>query len=185
MLALPDRALVRVPAEDAGAARTAVAVAQQPPAQEQVAVFNPSTADVRRFFCDAWAKHRRGSLLTPIEAIAVDWITRHPEYHADLSDAETAVAREFRIDDGRTNPFLHLAMHLAIAEQLSIDQPPGIVAAYRRLVTRRGDEHAAAHAVMECLGEIVWTAQRSGAPMPPDALTAHYVQCIERLASSD
>jgi hypothetical protein len=148
-------------------------------------VFNPSKDEVRRFFCDAWHKHRQGGVLTPLEAIAVEWISQHPEYHDELADADAASAREFRIDDGRTNPFLHLAMHLAIAEQLSIDQPPGIVEAYRKLVARRGDAHSAAHAVMECLGEVVWTAQRAGAATPADALTARYLDCIERLASAD
>jgi uncharacterized protein DUF1841 len=76
-------------------------------------------------------------------------------------------------------------MHLAIAEQLSIDQPPGILPAFRKLVARHGDPHAAAHAVMECLGEVVWSAQRAGAPTPPDALTARYLECVERLASTD
>jgi len=74
---------------------------------------------------------------------------------------------DYRVEDGRTNPFLHLSMHLAIAEQLSIDQPPGICAAYERLVQRRGDAHAAAHDVMECLGEIVWAASEPAAHCRP------------------
>jgi len=148
-------------------------------------VFNPSQEDVRRFFCDAWTKHRQGSVLTPLEAIAVDWIRQHPEYQDELADSDAAVARNYSIEDGRTNPFLHLSMHLAIAEQLSVDQPPGIRAAYRKLVERRGDEHAAAHAVMDCLGEIVWSAQKSGASMPPAEMSARYLDCLARKASAD
>ncbi|MGH6624469.1 MAG: DUF1841 family protein, partial [Burkholderiaceae bacterium] len=105
-------------------------------------MFNPSRDDVRRFFCEAWRKHTQAEVLTPLEAMAIDWILEHPEYHADLADAEVAVAREDRIEDGRTNPFLHLSMHLAIAEQLSVDQPTGIRAIYEALVQRRGDSHA-------------------------------------------
>ena len=146
--------------------------------------FTPTTDDVRLFFCDSWKKHRQGGVLTPIETVAVDWIQRHPEYHADLADADAAVARRYDIADGRTNPFLHLAMHLAIAEQLSIDQPLGIRDIFRRLVTRHGDEHAAAHRVMECLGEVVWSAQRAGKATPPDDLTARYLDCLERQVSA-
>ena len=146
-------------------------------------MFNPSKDDVRRFFCDAWSKHRAGSVLAPLEAIAVDWIGQHPEYHDDLADADAAVARDYSIDEGRTNPFLHLSMHVAIAEQLSVDQPPGIRAAYRKLIERSGDEHATAHAVMDCLGEVVWTAQRAGSPLPPAEMTARYLDCLERKAS--
>jgi Domain of unknown function (DUF1841) len=148
-------------------------------------MFSPSKDEVRRFFCDAWGKHRSGGVLTPLEAIAVDWIDRHPEYQDDLADSAAATARDYSIEEGRTNPFLHLSMHLAIAEQLSVDQPPGIRAVYRKLVERRGDEHAAAHAVMDCLGEVVWAAQRTGSPLPPDEMTARYLDCLERRASGD
>ena len=148
-------------------------------------MFNPSKDEVRRFFCEAWGKHRAGGVLSPLEAIAVDWVRQHPEYHDDLADASVAVARDYSIDEGRTNPFLHLSMHLAIAEQLSVDQPPGIRAAYRRLVERSGDEHAAAHAVMDCLGEVVWTAQRAGAPLPAAEMTARYLDCLQRKAGGD
>jgi len=148
-------------------------------------MFNPSKDEVRRFFCDAWSRHRAGGVLTPLEAIAVDWIRQHPEYQEELADSAAAVARDYSIDEGRTNPFLHLSMHLAIAEQLSVDQPPGIGAVYRRLVERRGGEHAAAHAVMDCLGEVVWAAQRTGSPLPPDEMTARYLDCLERQAGAD
>jgi hypothetical protein len=145
-------------------------------------MFNPSKDDVRRFFCEAWSKHVGGGVLTPLEATAVDWMQRHPEYHADLGDVDAAIAREYRVDDGRTNPFLHLSMHLAIAEQLSIDQPPGIRAVFKRLVERHGDDHAAMHEVMECLGETVWAAQRSAIPESAEQMSARYLECLQRRA---
>ncbi|MCX8004759.1 MAG: DUF1841 family protein, partial [Burkholderiaceae bacterium] len=115
-------------------------------------MFNPSRDDVRRFFCAVWRKHRAGELLQPIEAAALEWIERHPEYHALLEDEAAALAAEFPPEEGRANPFLHLSMHLALSEQAAIDQPPGIRAALQRLRDRCGDEHAAAHEAMECLG---------------------------------
>lgn len=126
-------------------------------------MFNPSREQVRQFFCDTWRKHRQDALLTPLESMALDWILEHPEYHPDLESAE-ALAHDYTVEDGKTNPFLHLAMHLAIAEQLSIDQPPGIRAVYQTLVVRT-DAHRAAHVVMEALGQVVWEAQRGGAPL--------------------
>ena len=77
--------------------------------------------------------------------MALDWILEHPEYHGDLESPE-AMTAEYPVEHGRTNPFLHLSMHLAIAEQLSIDHPRGIRAAYQRLVGR-GDAHQAAHEI--------------------------------------
>ena len=104
----------------------------------------------------------------------------HPEYHAVLGAPDNAVATDYSIDAGRTNPFLHLSMHLPIAEQLSIDQPPGIRAAFEALARRTGSMHAAAHETMECLGEIVWRAQRDRAAPDGEA----YLACMRRRAGS-
>ncbi|WP_442592979.1 DUF1841 family protein [Parapusillimonas sp. JC17] len=139
-------------------------------------MFNPSREQVRQFFTEAWRKHRTAGVLTPLETMAVDLIELHPEYHADLEDPEAASA-DFSVEQGRTNPFLHLSMHLAINEQLSIDQPPGIKAAFQSLLATR-DAHEAAHVIMEALGEVVWEAQRLGTPLD----TEKYIDLIRRHA---
>ncbi|WP_265918975.1 DUF1841 family protein [Cupriavidus nantongensis] len=142
-------------------------------------MFNPSREEVRRFFCDAWQKQIAGGVLTPLEAIAVDWIGEHPEYHELLRDTEGALAQDYTPEQGQTNPFLHLAMHLSISEQVSVDQPRGIRQAYEALARRLDSAHEAQHQVMECLGEMLWQAQRSG--QPPDG--DHYVDCVRRRAN--
>ena len=141
-------------------------------------LFNPTQADVRRFFCGVWRKHQQGLVLEPIEAIALDWCLEHPEYEADLADEQTALAAQYPVDGGKTNPFLHLSMHLAIAEQIGINQPAGIRDAYAQLVRRLASAHEAAHAIMDCLGESLWRAQRERREMDPAA----YLECIERRA---
>lgn len=138
-------------------------------------MFTPSSHDVRRFFCEAFRKQRAGEVLTPMDAIAADWISQHPEYADVLADADSAIARDYSVEGGQANPFLHLSMHLSIAEQVSIDQPPGIRAAHHALVQRLG-EHDAHHQIMECLGEMIWASQRNGTP--PD--TAAYLACVRR-----
>ena len=143
-------------------------------------MFQPSQHDVRRFFCETWRKQRQGLPLTPMEAMAADWVTEHPEYHADLADVDAAVAASYRVEDGRTNPFLHLAMHLSIAEQCSIDQPTGIRQAVALLAARRNALHEAHHEVMECLGEMIWASQRSG--LPPDGQA--YIDAVRRRATA-
>lgn len=141
-------------------------------------MFNPSKEQVRLFFTDAWRKHRQHELLTPLEVQAVDWMLEHPEYHEDLEDPAAAQA-EYAVEGGRTNPFLHLSMHLAITEQLSIDQPPGIRAAHDKLLRRTGSPHEAAHEIMECLGQVVWEAQRLGQPFSSE----HYLDLLNRRAT--
>lgn len=144
-------------------------------------MFNPSQADVRRFFCGAFAKQRDAAPLDALETLAAQWIAEHPEYHAELGDAEAAVARLSQPDAARENPFLHLSMHLSISEQCSIDQPPGIRQAVELLTARRGDLHAAHHEVMECLGAMLWESQRAG--RPPDGQA--YIDAVRRRATQD
>ena len=142
-------------------------------------MFQPSQHDVRRFFCETRRKQVQALPLTPMEAIAADWIAEHPEYHADLADVDAALAASYSVEDGRTNPFLHLSMHLSIAEQCGIDQPTGIRQAVALLAARRQTLHAAHHEVMECLGEMVWTSQRSG--LPPDGQA--YLEAVRKRAT--
>lgn len=125
-------------------------------------MFNPSREQVRQFFTDAWSRHKSGGILTPLETMAARIMEQHPEYQADLEDPEAA-ARDYSVEAGRTNPFLHMSMHLAIQEQISIDHPPGIRAAYDSLATRLGP-HETEHVIMEALGQVVWEAQRLGSP---------------------
>ena len=142
-------------------------------------MFSPSQHDVRRFFCEARRKQLAAVPLSPLEAIAADWITAHPEYHADLADEASAQAAVYTVEDGRSNPFLHLSMHLSISEQASIDQPRGIRQALQLLAARLGSMHEAQHEAMECLGEMMWTSQRSG--LPPDG--ERYIDCVRRRAT--
>ena len=142
-------------------------------------MFNPTREQVRRFFCEAWSKHQSKMPLTPLEAQAVDWMVLHPEYHDDLSDVDAAIARQYSVEGGQTNPFLHLSMHLSVSEQCSIDQPRGIRQAVELLTAKRDSLHDAHHEAMECLGEMVWASQRSG--LPPDG--ARYLECVRRRAT--
>ncbi|MCX9156131.1 DUF1841 family protein [Niveibacterium sp. 24ML] len=142
-------------------------------------MFNPSRDQARRFFIDAWKKACAKEALTPIEQIAAELAQQHPEYHALLEDPESA-ERDFAPEDGQINPFLHLSLHLAVHEQLSIDQPPGIRAAYDACLAAKGDRHAALHDVIESLGETIWQSQRDGSPL--DAVA--YVEAIHRRARS-
>ncbi len=144
-------------------------------------MFAPTQHDVRRFFCEAHRKHRDGSPLTPLEALAADWISQHPEYHPELGELEQALAAVYDVDTGRTNPFLHLSMHLSITEQVSIDQPRGIKQAFALLAARHGSMHEAQHEVMECLGEMMWESQRSG--LPPDG--EKYIDRVRKRATRD
>lgn len=144
-------------------------------------MFNPSQADVRRFFCSVYAKALAGQALEAIEIIASQWMNEHPEYAADLADVDAALAAMDTVQEGRTNPFLHLSMHLSISEQCSIDQPRGIRQAVELLTHKRNSLHHAHHEAMDCLGQMLWESQRAGRAPDGDA----YIACVQRHATLD
>ena len=144
-------------------------------------MFTPSQADVRRFFCSVHAKAQSNQPLEALEIIASQWIAEHPEYHADFADSDAALETMYGVEGGKTNPFLHLSMHLSISEQCSIDQPRGIRQAVEQLTAKRDSLHDAHHETMDCLGQMVWESQRAG--RPPDG--AAYIDCVQRRATRD
>jgi hypothetical protein len=147
-------------------------------------LYQPTQADVRRFFCAVYAKAGNNSALEAIETIASLWIDEHPEYHTDLKDVDAALldlSHIIHTDDGKTNPFLHLSMHLTITEQCSIDQPRGIRQAVELLTARLDSLHDAHHVVMECLGQMIWEAQQN--KQAPDGQA--YVEAVQRRATKD
>ncbi|HEY2679644.1 MAG TPA: DUF1841 family protein [Steroidobacteraceae bacterium] len=120
-----------------------------------------SREQLRLTLAQAWAKHLQNLPLSPLEALITDVVGLHPEYQGILGDAQAAVAFEPSVG-GAENPFLHMGLHLAVREQLSIDRPPGIRDLQRQLQARLGSLHDAEHALMEALGEALWQAQRGG-----------------------
>lgn len=141
-------------------------------------MFNPNRDQARQFFIESWRKHLAQEPLSAMESIVAELIGQHPEYHTLLGNPESR-EKDFSPEDGQINPFLHLSLHLAIHEQLSINQPPGIREAYDACLLRhQGDRHAALHDVLDALGETIWEAQRNAKPM--DAIA--YIEKIKQKA---
>ena len=138
-------------------------------------MFDPTREQVRETFFRAWKHYREGVPLTGMDGLALEVILQHPEYHDMLAQPERYRDRDY-VDE--SNPFLHMSLHMALEEQLSIDQPPGIRRRWEALLQRSGGRHEALHHALECLAETVWRAQRDRTS--PDA--AAYLSCLERRA---
>ena len=130
----------------------------------------------RQVFIDVWNKMQQQRPLEPMEGLIAGLLEEHPEYHALLDQGEQAVHADFSPQDGLENPFLHLAMHIALREQAATDRPAGIRSQHERLSRQLG-VHAAEHAMMDCLGEALWTAQRNGG-LPDEQ---GYIDCLKKL----
>ena len=139
-------------------------------------MFQPSRDDARRFLFDTWKKQQSGQPLTDLERLAAAIMLDLPEYHEHLRQPERYLEQDWHPEQGQTNPFLHLMMHLSIDGQCSIDQPPGVRAAFEAACARRGDRHDAMHDALECLGEMLFNAQRNGTP--PDGVA--YVSALRK-----
>jgi phage pi2 protein 07 len=139
-------------------------------------MFSPSRQQARQFFFDAWRKYQQREMLSAMEDMALEVILLHPEYQRMLETPERYQHKDYLPEMGDVNPFLHMSMHVAIKEQLSIDQPVGIRKRFQRLLKKTGDEHVAAHQLMECLAEMIWQAQRDQTAL--DA--AVYFECLDR-----
>ena len=149
-------------------------------------MFTPNQADVRRFFCRAYAKYTQQAPMEAIETLAAQWMHAHPEYVHVFADEDAAIAAVATpeakpTDEIAENPFLHVSMHLTISEQCAIDQPRGIRQAVELLTAKLGDLHEAHHQVMDCLGRMVWESQRSGRQPDGEA----YMDHVRRLATRD
>lgn len=141
-----------------------------------MSLFNPNRDQVRQFFFDTWAKFKLQQPLSELEAIALQVMQMHSEYHTVLDAPERYLQQAYFPEMGETNPFLHMSLHLSVLEQIAINQPVGISAAYQALMEKYSDQMRAQHDLMDCLAEAIWQAQRNS--QPPDA--EQYLICMQQ-----
>jgi hypothetical protein len=131
---------------------------------------------LRRRYAEAWRRRLAGLPLEPLDAQIADVIEQHPEYHAAVEDPDAPTA-DYGMEAGRSNPFLHMGLHLAIREQVGTRRPPGIEIVHARLSGRLGSVLEAEHRMIEVLAEALWEAQRAG--RAPDE--RRYLENLKRL----
>ncbi len=138
-------------------------------------IFGQDRHELRKMYADAWRKQCERAPMSPLEsqiAAIVEW---HPEYHDDVTGDD--LDRDYLPDGGRTNPFLHMGLHLGIRDQIATNRPAGIAATFESLAARIGDAHEAEHRMIDCLAETLWESQRQN--QPPDE--AAYLEKLRRL----
>ena len=140
-------------------------------------MFTNDRNQLRKMFFSSWQKFQSGETLEPLEQMIAQVVQQHPEYHAALTDEDAHLDKDYTPEMGESNPFLHMSMHIAIIEQLSIDRPAGIKALYQQLLTKYPDSHHVEHHIMECLGQMMWEAQRNQT-VPDDQ---QYMECLRKL----
>lgn len=143
-------------------------------------IFPQDRVSLRQMYAEAWRKKRENLPMEALELQIADVVVLHPEYHA-LLENDTHEDRDFHGDDGQSNPYMHMGLHLAIRDQLATDRPAGFAKVYRHYLALAGDVHLAEHQIMEVLAESLWEAQRSG--RPPDE--GAYLERLRIIAGAD
>jgi len=133
-------------------------------------------ATLREFYRTSWSRFEAGLPLEPLQALVADVIAEHPEYHDEIM-APDAASKQFTVEAGTVNPFLHMGMHIALREQVGTDRPGGLKAEYKKLLKAVGNQHETEHQMMECLGQVMWQAERDR--QPPDERA--FLSCVKRL----
>ena len=140
-------------------------------------IFNQDRNQLREFYFQSWYKLKQQQVMEPMESIVATLISQHPEYHEFFDNKEQNQDRDFTPEMGQSNPFLHLGMHISIQEQLATQRPAELSTLYQSLCKKLEDAHEAEHKMMECLGEMLWTAQKNN--QQPDEIT--YIKCVKKL----
>lgn len=137
-------------------------------------MFGQDRTELRQMFFTAWKKHLNKQLMEPLEAVVAKIIELHPEYHNLLEDQDV-LDKDYTPEMGETNPFLHMAMHISIQEQLSTKRPTGIEQLHQSILNKNKDPHGTEHLMMECLGKMLWEAQSQN--RTPDE--NDYLNCLK------
>lgn len=135
-------------------------------------MFGQNRQQLRQMYHDVWQKKQANEPLSALEAMLAQVISEHPEYHKIFNN-DASLQQEYFVEDGQTNPFLHMGLHISLHEQISTDRPVGIRKTYQQLQAKFGDSHETEHHMMECLTESLWLAQKNNLPpSESDYLTA-------------
>jgi len=141
-------------------------------------MFGNDRNQIRQFYFTVWEKKKSGQLTEGLEQIVATVIDEHPEYHDLLNKPDNNLDRDWTPEQGQTNPFLHMGMHISIQEQLGSNRPPQIRELYQKMLGKFGNAHEVEHQMIECLGFAMWQAQATG--KEPDL--NQYLDCIRKLA---
>ena len=127
-------------------------------------MFSQDRSKQREFLAKSWQKHINAQILEPLELQLALIVQKHPEYQALIND----INLEYFPEQGKTNPFLHINLHLALQDQLALDQPIGINDIYKKLIVIHSDTHEVEHMMMECIAEMIFNSQKNKTTLDQD-----------------
>jgi hypothetical protein len=116
----------------------------------------------RASYADIW---RRGIAKEPLEgedALFFEIMQQHPEYSHCWEHAAELGDREVLIHG--VNPFLHIAIHSVVENQIAQRNPPETDQALFRLTRSGLDRHDALHHILQVLTPLMWDVMQKKVP---------------------
>jgi len=138
-------------------------------------LYSQNRSEQRAFLSNAWVKFQDNEDLDPMEFQLVEIIKLHPEYHHLIQTTDG----EYFPEDGQVNPFLHINLHLALREQLSINQPIEVRLAYDSLLKKIKDPHEVEHTLIDCIAEMIFSAQKNNSSFD----YKNYKKCLNNICT--
>ena len=139
-------------------------------------MFSQDRSKQREFLAKSWQKHINAQILEPLELQLALIVQKHPEYQALIND----INLEYFPEQGKTNPFLHINLHLALQDQLALDQPIGINDIYKKLIVIHSDKHEVEHMMMECIAEMIFNSQKNNTTLDQDNYLVNLKNLIKK-----
>ena len=136
-------------------------------------MFSQDRKKQRKFVAKSWQKYTSNIPLEPLEEQLASIIEIHPEYQDLISNIDS----EYFPEQGEINPFLHINLHLALKDQLSLNEPNGVRELHQKLIYHFKDQHVVEHLMMECIAEMIYSSQKNNTPMDQES----YLNCITAL----
>ena len=139
-------------------------------------MFPTDRLEQRKFLAQAWQRYQSNNKLEPLEHQLAKIIEKHPEYQDIIKNLED----EYFPEQGKTNPFLHINLHLSLQDQLILDQPKGIQKIYNVLLKKMKDAHKVEHIMMEQIAEMIFISQKYSKPMD----LQNYLESLKKLVKN-
>jgi len=131
---------------------------------------------LRQFYYDTWQKHKTHQALNDLEKQILAIMLEHPEYQNTFENNATTSTQDFSETLGQANPFMHMGLHLAVRDQIALDQPPGIQQLFQQQLNKGQKPHDLEHQIMDILAEQLW--QDTQAQKPLDM--ANYLENLKK-----
>ena len=136
-------------------------------------MFTSDRSKQRQYLKQAWEKYTSQEQLEPLELQLSKIVEQHPEYQNLIKNLDS----EYFPEQGNTNPYLHINLHLTLQDQITMDQPKGIRDIHSQLIVKIKDAHEVEHMMMEHIAEMIFNAQKNNAAFDIDG----YIQALKSL----